>query len=88
MEKVKSSGAAEKVSDKFPVISRKKKERWTGYKRVLLLSVIVVGPLMPVRKVIVDDVIDVWLWVGRTELVITHFVAKYVEFMDLSPTDD
>ena len=50
MEKVKSSGAAEKVTDKFPVISRKKKERWTGYKRVLLLSVIVVGPLMPVKE--------------------------------------
>ena len=44
MEKVRSSGAAEKVTDKFPVISRKKMESWTGYKWVLLLSVIAVGP--------------------------------------------
>jgi hypothetical protein len=44
MEKLRDSGISEKVTSKFPLRQvEREKERWTGFKVVLLFSVLGVG---------------------------------------------
>lgn len=50
MEKMKGSGMSEKITDKFPTTGMtggEKKERWTGFKVVLLFSILSVSYSLP-----------------------------------------
>jgi len=51
LERIKSSGAGEKVTAKFRGLGKgigsgEKREKWTGYKWVLLLFVVLVSPFL------------------------------------------